>query len=51
MMVSRRKRARIRYLGEWYERYTHMDLPQEGMCGLRPSYYDSLVPLEADSDR
>ena len=50
-MVSRRKRARLRYLRKWYQRYTHMAARDDSAHGVLPRFcYDDSVLLEADCD-
>lgn len=50
-MVSRRKRARLRYLRKWYQRYTHMAPRDDSAHGVLPRFcYEDPALLEAEYD-
>jgi hypothetical protein len=51
-MVSRRKRARLRYLRKWYDRYTHITIRHEDTAdGILPRFNsEDPVLLEAECD-
>ena len=50
-MVSRRRRARLRYLRKWYQRYTHMAIRDDSAHGILPRFcHDDSALLEAECD-
>jgi hypothetical protein len=50
-MVSRRRRARLRYLRKWYQKYTHMTIRDDSAHGILPRFCrENSALLEAEHD-